>query len=430
LRAACPQELKQLHVDELNDISFIEACKLYVRGAASGSTCDCKSKCATKHCPLVIIRFTYKYSIKIKTTTVKEHETLRITSSVNLADEIYLKIANIIPCKNISYARSAENNSAKIDILNTCSSDFFSVQSTLSAQEWLYNHQNPADCSTARIAVINNYAWSGMGSSIHQIVWTIAKVLEDNRIFVYATPGNWMWADCDEKNPNCFFIPVSNCKSSGEIDGNRIIEISGNYGHYGSTVPPEPFSNQSFNWWRAQLAFYVTRFNKRVMEHVKRVSHEIFPQGIEHSRPLIALFIRRSDKVATGEMKKSYTLESYFDLFDSDARRASVRNLYLNSEDDDVFNEFHKNQHLVRYYRLFYLNQTRGYTFSSWLEESPERQSQISLAFLTDLYIESNADMHAGTLSSNWCRLIDEIRLSAGKTIPFYTPEQEYYQGF
>ncbi|CAF1475296.1 unnamed protein product, partial [Didymodactylos carnosus] len=51
LKSACPQELKQLNVHELKDISFIEACKLYVRGAVSGSTCDCKSKCATKHCP-------------------------------------------------------------------------------------------------------------------------------------------------------------------------------------------------------------------------------------------------------------------------------------------------------------------------------------------------------------------------------------------
>ncbi|CAF1651606.1 unnamed protein product, partial [Didymodactylos carnosus] len=51
LKSACPQELKQPDVDELKDISFIEACILYERGAVSGSVCDCKSKCATKHCP-------------------------------------------------------------------------------------------------------------------------------------------------------------------------------------------------------------------------------------------------------------------------------------------------------------------------------------------------------------------------------------------
>ncbi|CAF1488215.1 unnamed protein product, partial [Didymodactylos carnosus] len=45
LKSACPQELKQLSVDELKDISFIEVCKLYVSGAVSGRACDCYCPC-------------------------------------------------------------------------------------------------------------------------------------------------------------------------------------------------------------------------------------------------------------------------------------------------------------------------------------------------------------------------------------------------
>ncbi|CAF0800118.1 unnamed protein product [Didymodactylos carnosus] len=51
LKEACPADLKAIDVEELDDISFIEACKLYVRGALNAVTCDCKSQCATKHCP-------------------------------------------------------------------------------------------------------------------------------------------------------------------------------------------------------------------------------------------------------------------------------------------------------------------------------------------------------------------------------------------
>ncbi|CAF1155664.1 unnamed protein product [Didymodactylos carnosus] len=51
LKEACPADLKAIDVEELEDISFIEACKLYVRSAVNGVTCDCKSQCATKHCP-------------------------------------------------------------------------------------------------------------------------------------------------------------------------------------------------------------------------------------------------------------------------------------------------------------------------------------------------------------------------------------------
>ncbi|CAF4617305.1 unnamed protein product [Rotaria socialis] len=47
----CPVELKQLVIDNLKGITFIEACKLYARASASGRTCDCKGKCVSKQCP-------------------------------------------------------------------------------------------------------------------------------------------------------------------------------------------------------------------------------------------------------------------------------------------------------------------------------------------------------------------------------------------
>ncbi|CAF0778235.1 unnamed protein product [Didymodactylos carnosus] len=51
LKSSCPPELQQTDVSVLGNVTFIEACKLYARRSASGATCDCKSECATKHCP-------------------------------------------------------------------------------------------------------------------------------------------------------------------------------------------------------------------------------------------------------------------------------------------------------------------------------------------------------------------------------------------
>ncbi len=48
---SCPEELKQLVIDDLGDITFIEACKLYVRASTTGRTCDCKGKCFTRQGP-------------------------------------------------------------------------------------------------------------------------------------------------------------------------------------------------------------------------------------------------------------------------------------------------------------------------------------------------------------------------------------------
>ncbi|CAF4445361.1 unnamed protein product [Rotaria sp. Silwood2] len=40
LKSACPEELKQLVIDELKYIKIIEACKLFTRGSTSERTCD------------------------------------------------------------------------------------------------------------------------------------------------------------------------------------------------------------------------------------------------------------------------------------------------------------------------------------------------------------------------------------------------------
>ncbi len=48
---ACPEELKQIVIGDLKDITFMEACKLYVRGSTICHTCDCKGKCGTRQCP-------------------------------------------------------------------------------------------------------------------------------------------------------------------------------------------------------------------------------------------------------------------------------------------------------------------------------------------------------------------------------------------
>jgi hypothetical protein len=57
---------------------------------------------------------------------------------------------------------------------------------------------------------------------------------------------------------------------------------------------------------------------------------------------------------------------------------------------------------------------------------SRRQRGKIVLEFLSDLFIEVNADLHVGTLTSNWCRLVDEVRLVLGKTIPYYTPENKF----
>ena len=110
--------------------------------------------------------------------------------SMRLADENYFQIARLLPCRNVSYSRGS-----KIDQINSCdhsTTNEYSIENTLKAQQWIFEHQHPSDCSNKRFAIIVSYSESGFGSSFHQIAWAFGKALGDNRIAIYRSPGGWV----------------------------------------------------------------------------------------------------------------------------------------------------------------------------------------------------------------------------------------------
>jgi hypothetical protein len=170
------------------------------------------------------------------------------------------------------------------------------------------------------------------------------------------------------------------------------------------------------------------RFKPEILAHVQKTVAQYFdPPSVDLHHPYIAVYVRRSDKVSHKEMSEAYTLKQYFDLFDADARKANIRTVYINSEDEQVFHEFVElNKEKQGYYKLINTNASRNVVFGTLTGMSRQQRGKIVLEFLIDLFIEANADLHVGTLTSNWCRLVDEIRLALGKTIPFYTPENKF----
>ena len=174
------------------------------------------------------------------------------------------------------------------------------------------------------------------------------------------------------------------------------------------------------------------RFSPNTLAQVQNIIAQNFnPPSVEQHHPYVAVYVRRSDKVKSKEMSQAYTLKQYFDLFDSDARRANISTIYLNSEEEGVFDEFNDfNKEKQGYYKLIRINVTKDVVWGKITGMSREQREKITIEFLTDLYIEANADLHSGTLTSNWCRLVDEIRLVLGKILPFYTPEKRYLNNY
>ncbi|CAF3370742.1 unnamed protein product [Rotaria sp. Silwood2] len=346
--------------------------------------------------------------------------------SMRLADENYFRLARILPCRIVKYSRKGKIE--KIDSCDYSSKNEFSIQNTLWAQKWFYEHQHPINCTNKRFAIIQNYVWSGFGSTVHLIAWAFGRAIADNRIAVYQTPGNWLYGDCNSSTPDCFFLPITNCSIPSKVDGNQVIKINADIGHWSKPIMPTIFRSRTFNWYRVQILFYLMRYKPETLAHVQNaISKQFKPSSIDLHHPYIAVYVRRSDKVKAKEMSQSYTLKQYFDLFNDHARQANISTIYINSEDPKVFNEFAEiNKEKQGYYKLLNLKLQRNVVFGSLTSMTREQRGKIVLEFLTDLFIEANADLHVGTLTSNWCRLVDEMRLALGKLIPFYTPENIY----
>ncbi|CAF1312508.1 unnamed protein product [Adineta steineri] len=349
--------------------------------------------------------------------------------SMRLADENYYRIIRRLPCRTVNYVDQSIN-----ETMNHCSQttiNEFSVKETVNAQKWFYEHQHPVDCSNKKFAVIHNYAWSGIGSTIHQVVWAFGEALAQNRIAVYETPGNWVYGDCKFGTLDCFFLPITNCSIPSKIDGNQTIRIPANIGHWEKPRYPDVFQNRTLTWYRSQLLFYLMRYNAQTLAHVQHLVAQSFdPPSVDLHHPYIALYVRRSDKVTNREMSQAYPLSQYFNLFDNDTHQTNITTIYINSEDNNVFNEFEQvNKNKTGYYKLLRVKTRKDIVFGSLMGMPMNERGKIILEFLTDLFIEANADLHAGTLTSNWCRLVDEMRLVLGKFSPYYTPENGYYLG-
>jgi hypothetical protein len=173
---------------------------------------------------------------------------------------------------------------------------------------------------------------------------------------------------------------------------------------------------------------YLLRYNSETLAYVQRKIAESFvPPSLEAHNPYVSIYVRRSDKVASREMQQSYSLKQYFDLFHNDCIKANIRTVYLNSEDPTVFTEFTElNKNLSNWYKLLTIKTEKNLTFNVISIMSKEMRGHVLLNFLTDLFIEVHSNLHSGTLTSNYCRLVDALRLALGKTIPFYTPENLY----
>ena len=127
--------------------------------------------------------------------------------SMRLADENYVRLARLMPCRNVTYTVGTKSDF--IDACDHSTTSEYAVETSVRAQKWLFEYQNPPSCSDKRFAMIQQFAWSGFGSTVHQVVWAFGMAIADNRIAVYKKPGNWVSArEKASKSLSLFFRSI------------------------------------------------------------------------------------------------------------------------------------------------------------------------------------------------------------------------------
>lgn len=331
-------------------------------------------------------------------------------------DFLYDKMTASEECFREAYAFDKHSaDDFRVGVMTNCGErgDEYSTENTLAAQRWIQNWQNPKDCAAVKIGLIAAYHHGGIGSTMHYVNHVFLAGLSQGYVMVYDNGPrpvyNFPWADCDLDSPDCYFLPVSNCTDPTKWKHLTIFKPE---------YPPRPhlisqwerFRGFAYAWQRSQTMKYLMRPNAAMVQHVTAAAKEIFPNGIP--RPMAAMFVRWTDK---GTESPVFNVTSYFDILDPVATSLGVKDVYIGS-DDPRAPALIREQYGSRY-AVYNLKAIRTFSYLQDFNHmnASSKGEQFRFA-LVDLYVQAHADVHVGTLSSNWCRMVDELRSAVGKT--------------
>lgn len=328
------------------------------------------------------------------------------------------------------------------------------------------------NCNEARFLVVAKEWKAGLGSALHVHAYLLSLALSDDRILVIDPDLGWDFAPqglcaCDEieepksclphsflSNKDCFFMPTSQCmppdswKDAPSFQVNqtaRVLQINDIESMKEASeesfcrlsvqakkeLPLHIYNGKHSAWWTAQLVKYITRPRPWVLRDIvapRQMSAFPSTRG-RPPRPFAAMFIRSGDKHKEAEPQP---VQAYFDALEPVAKKLGIRHVYVSSDDSEVIKIAARNY--SSRYNIHYVHEDRpsgGLSMENVVEwANTKKMEKIVQHALADLYITAQADVHVGTLSSNWCRIHDELRRTNGRgRLPYVTPENKLYYG-
>ena len=180
-----------------------------------------------------------------------------------------------------------------------------------------------------------------------------------------------------------------------------------------------------YYWWRAVSTAYTVRPNKQTLLAIEERRQQIFP---ELTIPLgtIAVHVRHGDKWTEVESVDDKQYMTVLESLKAQTSSESLkRNIYLSTEDAETVRNF-------QHFRGWNVSFTRVQRFTD-PQLSPEGiasrigKANEMLNSLVSLDLALQCDAFVMTLSSNWCRLIDELRATVRckADCPFMDAQQD-----
>lgn len=324
-----------------------------------------------------------------------------------------------------------------------CDKMFPLNESRLIAQA-IYNHQHPRECDKASYLVVSGEWNGGFGSAIHVKARVLLLAMQTGRVLIDADNNRWRFSSpetCERTSMECYFAPMTHCSlekgwkgqaepiaavnSSARIvvaasstDVAKLVDRQGRYQGFGHENKPDM-------WWFTQASVYLVRPNVRTLKAVCFAWNCLMGGRAQPDRPFASMFFRAGDKFKEAAPHQPH---EYFNMlwFLSHDMAEPVRSVYVGSDSalllNDVLQDYSGDWNLI------WMGHFRGASGSrAENEKSTEFTPLIelrSLITLADIYISAAADILVGTLTSNQCRLMDELRKVAGKArMPYLTPE-------
>jgi len=278
-------------------------------------------------------------------------------------------------------------------------------------------------------------------------VFFITLAIIEGRVLMLPDNAEWAFGrTCRPATWECHFEPITNCRTSlhapdwknapeihqvnnASLVEHRVVKFGKSY--MNADFPPEgwsregetppPFSSKDIYWWHAQLIKYTVRPNKRTMKIVEKEMRKVFPPYGYIPHPIISMYVRHGDKFTEATEHPFHEYMALVNTFTQE--HPEITNIYLGSDDPAVINEALTNTSYLKY-KFYYIKTKRTNEGPMQLVHSFWSGKELIRVSLANLFIQIQGDVFSGTRSSNFCRLIDELRKAGGKArAPYLTPE-------